>query len=176
MIKEHWLAAVLWTLIVYWQPTSGGFGGGGAQSSRVLRASLQGEGKGARGTRRRRPRHPLLSPPPWLFGVAWTLLYGLMSAAITVYWNDRDAGALSDAETRTLVLILSNVVLNKVWTPVFVSGRRLAALIVLLGIVATSVWLHVEWACQESTGVSQGLWAPYTAWTVYATVLNVSLL
>lgn len=153
MNQLDWLGLIVWVIAAYWQPTFGQPGSGS-------RAQYEQETT----TTTRRPG--FLSPPGWLFGVVWSVLYGLIAAAGFLYWS-----GLDEPVTRTMVLVLVNLVLNKLWTPIFFGfGQRKLALAVILAIVATNVWIQYELWTQGGATTSFWLWLPYTVWTVYATV------
>ncbi len=115
---------------------------------------------------------PSFTPPGWVFGPAWTLLYILMGIAAGLVWGrGLDAPGVRPA-LRLFVLQLG---LNVAWSFLFF-GLRSPAL-GLLDIVL--LWLAIL-----ATIVSFGriaaapawLLAPYLAWVSFATVLNFSIL
>ena len=154
--REEWLALAAWILIVYWQPFR----------TRVRRAENDPFFDQSTGKR----RITFLSPPGWLFGVVWTILYALMATSIFIYWA-RDA---QTPETRTMILLFVNLLLNKVWTVAF-NTSPVISLPIVIGIVITNVWIQVEYWLQEDAEVSFWLWLAYTVWTIYATVLNTAI-
>ena len=142
-----WINLVVWIVVVYWQPSFGSFR---ANSGEQYNASNRGVS--------------LLRPPSWIFGIVWPIIYALMAWAIIIY--------VDQPEQTTMILILVNLLLNKLWTPLFFGlNQRILAFIVLLAIVVTNVWIQVEFCTQKET-TSFYLWLPYTIWTFYALILN----
>lgn len=107
------------------------------------------------------------TPPPWVFGPVWSLLYVLMGVAV---------GRLIHLRAAQAVWVFGiQLVLNLVWTPVFFGMQQIpAALAVIaaiwLGLVATMV------LARKSDPAAAWLLAPYLAWVSYASYLNAGFL
>jgi translocator protein len=112
-------------------------------------------------------KKPDWTPPNWLFPVAWTSLYLLMSAAAA-----RAAGI--EGAALGLALWSVQIAFNTLWTPVFFGLRRMkAALVVMLGL-----WVSV--AATTVVFFQLDLWAglmflPYLIWVSVAAALNIAL-
>lgn len=112
---------------------------------------------------------PSFTPPGWVFGPVWGLLYTLMG--VTLYMLLRNL-----PQTRLAVaLFVVQLVLNSLWTPVFFGMHQVGwglVVIVLLwvGIAGTMV---ASWGTNP---VAAGLLVPYLLWVTFATVLNAALL
>ncbi len=113
------------------------------------------------------------TPPNWLFGPVWTLLYILMAVAAWLVWLRRRFEYVTPA----LWLYGSQLVLNAVWTPIFFAGYTVIGppalwvalvVIVLLDICVLATML-VFWPISRVAAV---LLVPYLAWILYATTLN----
>jgi tryptophan-rich sensory protein len=113
---------------------------------------------------------PSWTPPGWLFGPVWTLLYFSMAVAAFLVWR-RPA---SRARTRALVLFGVQLGLNALWTPLFfgahLPGLALAEIVLLdVAVVAT---LFAFWRLRRAAGA---LLVPYLAWSLFATALNAAI-
>lgn len=113
---------------------------------------------------------PPWSPPAWLFGPAWTLLFLLMSVAAWRIWRLPN----SPARTRALQWFVVQLVANALWSWLFfawrLGGLALAELVVFWGLIAVTAWSFGRldrWA-----GV---LLVPYLAWVAFAGALNAVL-
>lgn len=116
-------------------------------------------------------RRPVFTPPNWLFGPAWTVLYVLMGVSLFLVWRRGDAGV----DVRAAVAIfLAQLVLNALWTPAFFGlrspGAGLAVILPLLTLIIVTI--VVFWRIRPLAGM---LLLPYAAWVSFATVLNASL-
>ena len=115
-------------------------------------------------------RKPAWTPPGWLFGPVWTLLYGMMAAASFLVW--RRGGFV--AQRRALGLFLFQLVLNAAWSPLFF-GMHSPALafadIVLLWLTLLAT-IVAFWKVQVAAAV---LLLPYLGWVSFASALNLAL-
>jgi tryptophan-rich sensory protein len=109
------------------------------------------------------------TPPTWVFGPVWTLLYGLMAIAA---WLVARAGLADRAVQLALVLYLAQLALNLAWSWIFFAARSpewaLLDIAALLALVAGT--LVAFWRVEALAG---WLLAPYLAWLLYAASLNL---
>jgi len=113
---------------------------------------------------------PSWTPPGWLFGPVWTLLYTLMAVAAWLVWRQGGWGKARIA----LGLYVVQLALNAAWSALFFGARlpgpAFAELVVLwLMIVVTTAAFFRK---SVAAGV---LMLPYAAWTAFAGVLNFTL-
>jgi len=113
---------------------------------------------------------PSWTPPGWLFGPVWTVLYTLMALAAWLVWRQGGWGPARIA----LGLYAGQLALNAAWSALFFGARMpgpaFAELVVLwLAIAATTA------AFFRRTPVAGVLMLPYAAWTTFAGALNVAL-
>jgi tryptophan-rich sensory protein len=108
---------------------------------------------------------PPATPPNWLFGPVWTVLYVMLGVAGWLVW--RRAGA-----ARPLRLWGWQLAANALWTPAFFGLHNpplaLAVILVLLVLIAATMRSFVR-----INRVAVWLMLPYLAWCGYATYLNV---
>lgn len=118
-------------------------------------------------------------PPAQFFGVAWFILYGLISASLSLFFiNSRQGGSFV---TAIFSLYFVNILINKTWTFAFFTLERpglalmIAALIsatcgalcALLGYNAWDTGIIEIW-------IASGLMFPYFVMSVYAIYLNLA--
>jgi tryptophan-rich sensory protein len=110
---------------------------------------------------------PSWTPPPWLFGPAWTFLYVSMAVAAWGVW--RKVGWSAPVRWWLLQLIL-----NAVWTPLFFGLRQpgLAFTEIILLWLAIAVTLVKFFKTVRWAGV---LMVPYLAWVTFASALNFAI-
>ena len=110
---------------------------------------------------------PDWTPPGWLIGAVWTLLYALIAVASATLWR-------RGAYPAYAALLAVNLALNAYWCRLFFAERRpTAALVEILVLEATCLGL-VALAARRS-GLAAGLLAPYAAWVAFASFLNWSI-
>lgn len=116
-------------------------------------------------------RKPSWQPPDWLFGPAWTLIYGLAALAGVLAWN-----AARDRARRERILVLFgvNALLNVLWSVLFFRLQRpdwaLAEVV--------PFWLSILVLMVALWPISQpASWvlAPYLAWVAFAAALNLAV-
>ncbi len=113
---------------------------------------------------------PSFSPPNWLFGPVWILLYTLMGVAAYVVWQARShRGA-----RRALRVYGIQLVLNALWSIIFFGlqnpGLALVEIVLLLGMIVYTAVLF--WRIDPRAG---WLFVPYIAWVSFAMLLNASI-
>lgn len=113
---------------------------------------------------------PSWTPPDWIFGPVWTLLYVAMAVAAWLVW--RQAG-WSHAGTG-LTLFSIQLVLNAAWSALFFGARNpglaFAEIVLLWGAILAT--LLAFWRVRPLAGM---LFVPYLAWVTFAAVLNYAI-
>lgn len=110
---------------------------------------------------------PSWTPPSWVFGPVWTLLYPLVAVAGWLAWRE------GRSRLGTLVFLLQ-LALNAAWPWIFFGERRLD--LALACVVA--LWLAIFGTIRLFWSVSRGaavLLLPYLGWVGFATALNAAI-
>ena len=114
---------------------------------------------------------PAFTPPSWLFGPVWTLLYLLMGFAAFLVWQ---WGLDADGVRIALVAFLIQLALNGLWSLLFFGlrapGAAFVDIILLWLAIAVTTWLF--WRVVHVAAI---FLLPYLAWVTFAAVLNGSL-
>lgn len=119
---------------------------------------------------------PPWTPPDWLFGPVWTLLYLAMAYAAWRVWNAPG----SRARTLALSLYLAQLVLNGIWSPLFFAGfplwgeAALWAASVVIALLAVTIIATIV-AFHRVDRVAAYILIPYLAWVLYASTLNIGV-
>jgi len=112
---------------------------------------------------------PSFNPPDWVFGPVWTILYLMMTIAIWLYWHSKNK------DMNTVYIYFIHLVFNSAWSIVFfVYHNIFLALIVLLILISLILVLIVRF--RRVKKMSSYLMVPYLLWTIFALILNVSIL
>lgn len=110
---------------------------------------------------------PALTPPNWVFPVAWTTIYILMGLALALILNARGSRLRGIA----LVLFVAQLVVNLAWTPLFFGGHQvLGALLVTFAMLALSVATAIVFG--RIRPVAAWLLLPYIVWICFAGLLT----
>jgi len=114
---------------------------------------------------------PALTPPSWVFGPAWTLLFALMGIAVYM--------VLSKGWARREVKVAfgffsGQLVLNVLWSALFFGMRNPGAAFIEI----TVLWLAILATIVSFARISKtAAWflAPYILWVSFAAYLNYAI-
>lgn len=105
-----------------------------------------------------------LTPPDYVFGIAWTILYVLIALCGWMLWQQ-------SASRKLKTVFIAQLLLNWSWTPLFFYyhqvGLALVGLLFMDLLVAVMIYLSYP----RMKGVSF-LSVPYLAWLLFATYLT----
>lgn len=113
------------------------------------------------------------TPPNWLFGPVWTVLYIAMAVAAWLVWRCRASGTRA-----ALTVYAVQLVLNLLWTPAFFglypvwgTPALWAAFAIIVALaVAVAVTVLRFGPISRTAGL---LMLPYLTWVVFASSLNL---
>ena len=113
---------------------------------------------------------PPWTPPEWVFGPVWTLLYTMMGAAAWVVWAKKGFAGARGA----LGLFLAQLALNALWSVIFfgwrMPGAAFAEIILLCCAVAATAR-----AFFRHSAPAGWLLVPYALWLLFAAALNFAI-
>ena len=112
-----------------------------------------------------------LTPPDWMFGPAWTVIYALTALAGVLAWR---AARDRTARQRILVLFAANALLNVLWSELFFMARRpdWSLIEVLPFWLSILVLILLIWPQSRR---ASWLLMPYLAWVAFAGWLNLEI-
>lgn len=117
---------------------------------------------------------PTWSPPSWVFGPVWSVLYLIIAVSYGTVFYRAFTGKVSWLVALPFAL---NLVFNLAFTPIqFGLKNNLLATVDILLVVATLVWALVA-VWQASPDLRWVVYAniPYLLWGLFATVLQISI-
>jgi len=113
---------------------------------------------------------PSWTPPSWVFGPVWTLLYGMMAVAVWLVWLRRREGGAAAA----MALFAVQLAFNAAWSGLFFGlhrpGVALVDLVLLWLALAATVWLFLR-----RRPAAGALLVPYLLWVSFALALNFAI-
>ena len=109
---------------------------------------------------------PFFTPPNWVFGPTWTVVYILIAVAGWRVW-------LTEGMTSAVFgLWVAQMALNWAWTPTFFgahwTGFGLSIILSLLGV-------SVAFMTMAKDRIATLCFAPYVVWLLYASALNLAI-
>jgi tryptophan-rich sensory protein len=110
---------------------------------------------------------PPFNPPNWVFGPVWFTLYVLIAIA---GWRT----FMTEPNGTAMKLWFGQMALNWLWSPVWFSLHLIwpAFIVILLIDGAVLAFIANRWSRDR---LSAALFAPYAAWVLFASLLNLSI-
>lgn len=108
---------------------------------------------------------PTWTPPSWLFGPVWTVLYVMIGVSGWLLWKGRPE------TTMALAFWVAQLLLNALWSWIFFGlrapGPAFVEILVLLGVIASTIAV-----AYRSSPAAAWLLVPYLVWVGFASALN----
>ena len=116
-------------------------------------------------------KKPPYTPPNWVFGPVWTILYILMGISVYLVWQK---GLAVNGALLAFTLFWVQLALNTLWSIVFFGmkskvGGVITIIVLWLLIMATVITSF------RVSGWSGALLIPYIAWVSVASYLNIGV-
>jgi translocator protein len=113
---------------------------------------------------------PFFSPPSWLFGPVWSILYFLIAVSGWLVWRQRGFSGARVA----MLLFFGQLTLNFVWSAIFFGlqapGLALVEILILWGAILLTALVF-----RPLSRLAAVLLLPYLAWVTFAAVLNAAI-
>jgi translocator protein len=112
-------------------------------------------------------QRPTFTPPDWVFGPAWTILYLMIALAIYLYLR----GGKDRVRYLVLLLLAAHLLANGIWTTIFFRFKSPGwALVDILFLdISLVVLVFAFWKRRKLASI---LLIPYLGWVLFATYLN----
>jgi len=125
---------------------------------------------------------PPITPPGWVIGMAWNIIFTLTAISAIIFWNKAKAGKRfmlffkkKNPEFNFVVsLFIVNAILNVVWCLLFFGLQQMKLAVVEMMILEfTNILLiGLLWKTSKIAAI---LWIPYALWVAFATYLAYSV-
>jgi tryptophan-rich sensory protein len=113
--------------------------------------------------------HPTsLTPPNWVFGPVWTILYILMAIAAYLVWKNISK---QKKVGQAMNLFYLQLVLNALWSILFFGQHLILAAFIEIILLWFAIILTIIWFSKVSRAAAW-LMAPYILWVSFAGILN----
>ncbi|MGO4572233.1 TspO/MBR family protein [Microvirga sp. 2TAF3] len=114
---------------------------------------------------------PGFTPPNWLFGPVWTLLYLMMAYA---FWRILSLPKGMPGRSAAVTAFVLQLTLNALWSWAFFGAQSpLAGLVVIVALIAAiTATIRTFWPLDHTAAL---LFVPYLCWVAYATALNAAV-
>jgi benzodiazapine receptor len=113
---------------------------------------------------------PFFTPPDWLFGPVWTILYLAMMVAA---WRVLGC-APSRRKHRAMTLFYLQLVFNALWSVAFFTAQSPAFGLIVIAILLALILAMIV-AFRPLDRIAAWLMVPYGVWVAYASALNLGI-
>lgn len=114
---------------------------------------------------------PPFSPPNWLFGPVWIVLFLLMGIALFLVWRQ---GMHAPGVVIALIVFAVQLVLNILWSFLFFKLQSPLCGFIEIVILWLAIILTIL-CCARISRTAGVLLIPYIVWVSFAAILNFSL-
>ena len=111
---------------------------------------------------------PSFTPPSWLFGPVWIILYALMGIAVYFVWSK---GMKSRGVRLGLVLFSVQLALNLIWSVLFFGLRSILGGLIDIILLWITILMTIVAFYKVSRKAALAM-VPYLAWVTIALLLN----
>ena len=108
-----------------------------------------------------------MTPPSWIFGPVWTVLYIMIACCVFLYFQ----APVKKHATVTVIVLFIHIVSNAAWTFLFfrLQSPLLALIDIIVLLVTLSALVFLFWMTSVTAAA---LLVPYVLWSVFAAYLN----
>lgn len=110
---------------------------------------------------------PSFTPPNFIFGPVWTLLYIILGISLYLIWNK-----IGDLKNKTVYLFFIQLFLNSIWTILFFGFNLLLISYIEIIILGIFIIINMITFYKKSKTASLIL-IPYMLWIIFASFLTL---
>lgn len=108
-----------------------------------------------------------MTPPDWVFPIAWSALYVMMGLALSLILHARGAPSRGLA----IGLFAAQLAVNLIWSPIFFGGHQVFNALLVIGVMFVLAVATTLVFGRVRRGAAW-LMVPYLVWIVFAGALN----
>ena len=114
---------------------------------------------------------PFLNPPPYVFALAWSIIYVLCIVAMYMFLDKVDN---EETKQKGVINYYINMFINLLWTVTFFGlGNFIAALVLLILLYLSTLSLFLIY--RKESKLVGNLIIPYLLWLLLALYLNICI-
>ncbi|OGE33683.1 TspO protein [Candidatus Daviesbacteria bacterium RIFCSPHIGHO2_02_FULL_36_13] len=107
---------------------------------------------------------PFFSPPNWVFGPVWTILYILMGYSLYLVWKKKKVPSI----------FWIQLILNASWSIIFFGMKSPSLALINIAVLWIAIVLTIK-SFYKINKLAAYLLYPYLAWVSFASILNYSI-
>lgn len=113
---------------------------------------------------------PWFTPPNWLFGPVWTILYALQGIALYLVARKK-----AQYKALAVTVFMLQLILNVGWSIIFFGMHQLSLALITIVLLLFMIAVTIRTFAQMDRLAGRLLW-PYAAWVCFATALTLGIL
>jgi tryptophan-rich sensory protein len=114
-------------------------------------------------------QRPSWTPPNWLFGPVWTILYAGLGVGLYRVWQSD-----SPVKRSALIVFGAQLVLNGLWSWLFFAWQKVGVAAIEMAILVVLIGMTLA-LFRKVDRIAAWLLVPYLGWVCYATALNIAI-
>ncbi len=114
---------------------------------------------------------PWFTPPNWLFGPVWTLLF---TGLIVSFYRILRLDPQTPGRRRAIIIFIVQIAFNALWSIAFFGLRSPGLGLVVIVFLWSSIVVNMI-AFRRLDRLSSWIFPPYLAWVTFAGALNVAI-
>ncbi len=107
---------------------------------------------------------PFFSPPNWIFGPVWTILYILMGVSLYLVW----------IKNKVPAVFWIQLILNALWSILFFGLKNPSLALVDIAALWVAIFLTIK-SFYKINKPAGNLLIPYLLWVTFASILNLAI-
>ncbi|PKR79536.1 TspO protein [Brumimicrobium salinarum] len=120
---------------------------------------------------------PFFTPPNWIFGPAWTILYILMGGSVAIIWQIIAVARypiIVRFAKRGFIIFIIHFLFNLAWSPIFFGLQMPVLALIIIFIILAFIIILIRHFFRLDR-LSAFLLIPYLLWVSFATALNLGI-
>ncbi len=113
---------------------------------------------------------PFFSPPNWIFGPVWTILYIMMGVSLYLVTSEKK----KMIRQKAIQIFAVQLILNISWSIIFFGLRNPVLAFVNILFLWIAIFLTIK-SFNKINKLAGNLLIPYLLWVSFATILNLSI-
>jgi translocator protein len=114
---------------------------------------------------------PVFSPPDWVFGVVWPILYTLMGISAFLIWVRYQNNSKFKS---CRVFFILQLALNGLWSPIFFGLHNIPIALIDIILLWKAIFVTIR-AFRKVSKTAAILLYPYLLWVSFAVILNAAM-
>lgn len=118
---------------------------------------------------------PSWTPPNWVFGPVWTILYIFIAISGWLLWNNTAGKAADKIKNPAIAFYFAQLVFNTLWSYLFFKLQNPVYGLICIIFLALSAFMTLYFSHKYRHKAVAMMFIPYCLWLSYALQLNAAI-